>query len=90
MADVEDLNHYVRREAMDFGILTGKPARALCGVVFVPELRVGSSGGADNPELPTCPECERIYGGLEDDISATVNNESHLADAAPIHEPVLA
>lgn len=54
----------MRRDAIEVGILTGKPGRAICGETFVPELRVGSGGLADAPDLRTCPACKDIYDSL--------------------------
>lgn len=80
----DEFNHYMRRSAIDLAILTGKPGRTLCGDRFAPELRVGSSGGADDPSLPVCPECQRIYEGLEP--GRTEEKSSPLWDEASIDE----
>lgn len=71
----DGFNHYMKRSAIDLAILTGKPGRALCGVRWVPELRVGSDGRADNPDLPVCPACEDIYDSLDAETADTRDRE---------------
>lgn len=56
----DDLNHYVNRGHLDTALITGGSIRTLCGVWLEPELRVGSSGKADAPELDPCRICEEM------------------------------
>lgn len=45
--------HYVAKDRAEEAMLTGRPAVALCGKVWVPKY---------NPsDFPICPECKRIF-----------------------------
>jgi hypothetical protein len=71
----DDFNHYVRREHIDLSIIEGRPVVALCGVRWVVELAVGSSGRANDPDLPICPECELFHGALDSQGSEVEEGE---------------
>ncbi len=59
MTDV-DLNHYVKRADLQTALIIGGVVRSLCGEPIEPELRIGSSGAADDPDLAICPACDEI------------------------------
>jgi len=48
------------RSRIDIGVIQGKEMLALCGERFVPSVRVGSSGRADEPEWPICDRCKSL------------------------------
>lgn len=53
-------NHLIiGRGALALALIEGGEVTAFCGETFVPKLRVGSGGKADNPALDICPRCER-------------------------------
>ncbi len=60
------LNHLAPRDQIDLGLIAGTPIEALCGVNFVPTLRVGASGAADNPSLDVCTACECVMELIEE------------------------
>lgn len=67
----DDLNHWAPRRDIELSILTGSITVALCGARWTPEIRVGSSGGADDPDLPICELCETFLSiGRVDESSA--------------------
>ena len=58
MRSGEDLNHVT--PDLDLALIEGSEVTALCGVRFLPTLRVGSGGRADEPAFTMCPECLRV------------------------------
>ncbi len=54
--DHERFAHYVRKEKIVESAVTGTPARALCGKVWVPN--------RDPGRFPVCPECREIFESL--------------------------
>lgn len=54
--DHERFSHYVPKDAIMESAVTGKPVRALCGKVWVPN--------RDPERFPVCPMCKEIYASL--------------------------
>jgi hypothetical protein len=54
--DHERFSHYVPKESILESAVTGKPVRALCGKVWVPN--------RDPDRFPVCPLCKEIYESL--------------------------
>ena len=54
--DHERFSHYVRKEAIVESAVTGKPVKALCGKIWIPN--------RDPEKFPVCPTCKEIYSGL--------------------------
>lgn len=57
----DDLNHYARTIDIETALILGGEITAVCGEVFEPELQVGTSGSAADPELAICASCELIF-----------------------------
>ncbi len=75
MRDGSGLNHYAK--GIDVALITGAEVTALCGSKFVPTLRVGSGGMADEPAWAVCDVCERIDGLMaEMDRLKQIRNEA--------------
>jgi len=54
--DHERFAHYVQKSKIVESAVTGKPIRALCGKVWVPN--------RDPSKFPICPDCKKIHDGL--------------------------
>jgi hypothetical protein len=54
--DHERFAHYVQKSKIVESAVTGKPIRALCGKVWVPN--------RDPSKFPVCPDCKKIHDGL--------------------------
>lgn len=54
--DHERFAHYVPKDAIMESAITGKPVRALCGKLWVPN--------RDPERFPVCPACKEIYASL--------------------------
>jgi hypothetical protein len=59
--DHERFAHYVRKEKILESAVTGVPAVALCGKVWIPS--------RDPSKFPVCPTCKEIYAGLRKEPS---------------------
>ncbi len=55
----EILNHYLLKTDITAGIVEGRPARALCGEVFVPHAQGGGETSVIGAAI--CPLCARRY-----------------------------
>lgn len=54
--DHERFAHYVQKSKVVESAVTGKPIRALCGKIWVPN--------RDPSKFPICPDCKKIHDGL--------------------------
>lgn len=58
----DTLNHWLRKAAITRAIVTGEPAKALCGEVFTPSSE-GNGTTADGAAM-ICPLCQLAYEQL--------------------------
>ncbi|MEW2010756.1 DUF3039 domain-containing protein [Microbacterium sp. NPDC078814] len=56
------MNHWVHKSAILAGVVNGEPARALCGVIFVPSSQGG--GSTEDTTASLCLPCQSVYAGL--------------------------
>jgi len=55
------VNHKVKSSAdLEIALIEGTPIKVWCGIEFVPHIRIGSSGRADEPSAPTCEQCDEV------------------------------
>ncbi|HLP23904.1 MAG TPA: DUF3039 domain-containing protein [Microbacteriaceae bacterium] len=57
--DHERFSHYVPKDKILESALTGKPVRALCGKLWVPN--------RDPEKFPVCPDCKQVYERMRDE-----------------------
>jgi len=53
-------NHRATRRVIDEALITGTQARAFCGMLITPKLRVGSGGKVDKPGAARCEVCDLL------------------------------
>ena len=67
------VNHYMRKDAIMRGIVTGEPGRALCGETFLPTSQGGEAvpgSEAASVKARMCEKCESIFDSLRTEKAA--------------------
>lgn len=54
------VNHMIKGGHLTIAMIEGTEVAAWCGIRFVPEVQVGTSGRADAPGAPSCERCKEI------------------------------
>lgn len=55
------INHLIHRQGdLQLAMIEGTQVTAWCGIRFVPEVQVGTSGSAHAPGAPECDRCRDV------------------------------
>lgn len=54
------INHLVRSGDLQIAMIEGTQILSWCGLRYVPEVWVGTSGSAASPDAPTCARCTDV------------------------------
>ena len=80
-------NHIVMR-GLEIALIEGTPVKTFCGDSFVPTLRVGSGGQADEPTWPMCEICESVRDLVHAEMEAREESNRMLREVRAIQRQI--
>lgn len=83
---MDAINHIVRNGNLQIAMIQGTQIRSWCGLRYVPEVWVGTSGSAAKPEAPTCERCLDVVAEWKEFIRLKDEQERLLLEMSAIKE----